>query len=274
VSGSDESEVGTGMNQYVWISYGGTARIALAIVLLIAAGGVAYAGSRVARPVRIPRPRQSAANVMLAAWVIAITAFLACASAYFHQARQDHLLQVRPPNPITPVTLISAGVIFVIIVLVSSRYDWPVRLGSAAIGALAAPMIFEFPFDLIVMARIYPPVAPNPAAYRVLFFAPLLLIEITTVSLLTLSPMVKLSRATFFSVAAMLAVFAVWGLLGFGYPSAPVPYALNVISKILAFAATLSLFLPQRASVSAACPRLGRGSHSDKRATAPSAASN
>jgi len=54
-----------------------------------------------------------------------------------------------------------------------------------------------------------------------LFFAPLLLIEITTMSLLTLSPMAKLSRATFFFFAGILAVFAVWGLSGFGYPSAP-----------------------------------------------------
>ena len=48
----------------------------------------------------------------------------------------------------------------------------------------------------------------------------------------------------------MLVVFAVWGLSGFGYPSAPVPFALNVLSKIVAFAAALSLFLPQRAPAS------------------------
>jgi hypothetical protein len=52
----------------------------------------------------------------------------------------------------------------------------------------------------------------------------------------------------------MLAVFAVWGLSGFGYPSAPVPYTLNVVSKILAFAATLSLFLPQTARASTPGP--------------------
>src|SRR5215469_2074196 len=235
------------MTQYAWISYGGTARIALAIVLLAAAGGVAYAGTRLALPARAPRPGQAAANFMLAAWAIAVTAFLACASAYVHQARRDHLLHARPPDPITPVTFISVGVTFIIIVLLSGSYDWPVRLAGAAIGALAAPMIFEFLFDLIVMARTYPPISPDPALYRVQFFAPLFLIEITTVSLLTLSPMVKLPRVTFFSFAAILAVFAVWGLSGFGYPSAPLPYALNVASKILAFVTTLSLFLPQTA---------------------------
>ena len=83
--------------------------------------------------------------------------------------------------------------------------------------------------------------------YRVLFFAPLFLVEITTLSLLTLSPVVRVSRATFYSLALMLAVFAVWALPGFGYPSSPVPYALNVISKLLAFVTVLTLFLPRRA---------------------------
>jgi hypothetical protein len=44
----------------------------------------------------------------------------------------------------------------------------------------------------------------------------------------------------------MLGVFAVWALSGFGYPSAPVPITLNVVSKILAFVTVLTLFLPQR----------------------------
>jgi cellulose synthase/poly-beta-1,6-N-acetylglucosamine synthase-like glycosyltransferase len=59
-----------------------------------------------------------------------------------------------------------------------------------------------------------------------------------------LSPVVRLTKAAFFSFALMLAVFAVWGLFGFAYPSAPVPFTLNVVSKILAFVVTLSLFLP------------------------------
>jgi hypothetical protein len=262
------------MAQYgTWISYSGTARVVLALVLLIAAGGAAYAGTRLPLPVRAPRPGQKAANVMLAAWIVAITAFLGCVGFVSQQARRDHLPHLRPPDPILPVTLTAVAVIFVIIVLISSSHDWPVRLAGAAIGALAAPMIFEFPFDLIVMARTFPRI-PDPALYRALFFVPLFLIEITTLSLLTLSPMVKLSRATFFSFAAMLAVFAVWALSGFGYPSAPLPYALNVLSKILAFVTALSLFLPQRAEASAPHPHPAPAPRSREHAATAHKASN
>jgi len=124
------------------------------------------------------------------------------------------------------------------------------RLGSAVIGAIAAPMIFEFPFDLIVMTRTYPAVSPDPALYRVLIFAPLFLVEFTTLALLALSPLVRLSQAAFFTFALMLLIFAVWALFGLGYPSAPLPFAFNAVSKIAAFAVALSLFLPQRGQAS------------------------
>jgi hypothetical protein len=77
-------------------------------------------------------------------------------------------------------------------------------------------------------------------------YASLVLIEITTFLLLWLSPMVTLTRATFYCFALMLIVWAVWALDGFGYPSAPIPIALNIASKIVAFVTCLTLFLPQR----------------------------
>jgi hypothetical protein len=181
---------------------------------------------------------------MLAIWILAITAFLVCASLYVHQARRDFPGRTAPTDPITAVTVIGVGLVFMVI-LTYSRLGPVAKLGSAIIGALAAPMIFELPFDLIVMTRTYP-IPPDPAGYRALFFLPLFAIELSTLALLTLSPMVRLSRATFLSFAAMLAVFAVWALSGFGYPSAPLPIALNVVSKILAFVTLLTLFLPVR----------------------------
>jgi hypothetical protein len=184
-------------------------------------------------------------------WAAAIPAFLVCVAIYAEQLQKEHLLThvAKVGDPIAPFTFGAAAVTFIVILALHSGGS--ARLMSAAIGAIAAPMIFELPFDLIVMSRTYPPVLPDPAWYRVLFFAPLFVIELTTLSLLTLSPMVRLARSTFFALALMLAVFAVWGLEGWHYPIAPAPFALNLVSKFLAFATVLTLFVPQRARVSA-----------------------
>ena len=39
-------------------------------------------------------------------------------------------------------------------------------------------------------------------------------------------------------------MFAIWAAFGFTYPSAPIPIALNAISKVLCFVAAITLFLP------------------------------
>jgi len=188
----------------------------------------------------------------LGAWAASIVAVLVCATIYVERYIHVYHLALRhaaPPDNIFPVTLTAAGVVFIVIA-VRSQGDAGMKLGSAAIGAMAGPMVFEFPFDLIVMARTYPPIPPDPVLYRALFFVPLFVAEITTLLLLRLSPMVQLTRATFFCFALMLTVFAVWALTGFGYPSAPVPYALNVVSKLLAFTTVLTLFLSPRTDAS------------------------
>jgi hypothetical protein len=232
------------MTQYgTWVSYSGDARIELAVGLVAVAGGVTYAGTRLARPARFTtRIGQLGMFSLITAWCVAIVAWLVCVSFYIKQYIHDYpKVSAAPKDPITLVTFSAAVVVFVIIVTrkTPSRRT---RIASAAFGAMAAPMIFEFPFDLIVMARTYPPVVPDPAAYRALFFVPLFGIEVLTLALLRLSPMVRLTRYTFFSFALLLAVFAVWALEGFSYPSGPLPIALNVISKILAFVTILTTF--------------------------------
>jgi hypothetical protein len=241
---SDMTQFGT------WVSYSGDAKIDLAIILAGAAGGLAYAGTRLRLPVRLPRPGKPAIAVMLTAWGASILAFLICGSFYVQKVIQQYPGHRGPSDPILPVTL-TAMVVTFIVIFRASPHDSGTRLMSSLIGAIAAPMIFELPFDLIVLARVYPQVQPHPAVQGfLLFFLPLLLIEISTLCLLTTSPMVKLSRSACFSFAAMLAVFAVWSLAGFDYPSTALPIALNVVSKLLAFVTVLGLFLPQRAQAS------------------------
>jgi hypothetical protein len=238
------------MTQYgTWVSYGGDARIWLATGLLAAAGGVTLAGIRLKLPVHATRPGPAGRTAMIVAWAASIVAFLVGLTIYIQQyLHAYHLIRpATPKDPIAPVTFTAAVVTFFVIFFVArGSLSVRARLVSGAVGAIAAPMIFELPFDLIVMARTYPSIPPDPALYRAVFFVPLFLIEITTLLLLRLSPMVRLTRATFFSFALMLGVFAVWALSGFGYPSAPLPIALNMTSKLLAFVTALTLFLPWR----------------------------
>jgi hypothetical protein len=240
----DEEATMTGHGS--WISYSGSAGIVLAVVLVAAAAAVAYAGTRLPLPARLPRPGRATKIMMLAAWVLAIVLLLVCARVYTTQVYRAGLERTPAADPITPVTLIGVGVLFFVIALAQQPRGWRVALGSAVVGAAAAPMVFELPFDLIIMSRTHPVI--DPGLYRLLLFGALILVDVTTLALLSLSPAVRVRRATLWCFAGMLAIFAVWGLFGFGYPSAPGPITLNVLSKILALVTALTLLLPGRAA--------------------------
>lgn len=239
---------GATMSQHgQWVSYSGSAEIILAGALAASAAAVVYAGLRLKQPVQLPRPGRAATRVLLALWLLAILAVPVGGSLYVAQAHKDHLPTVPSANPIEPFTMIGVGIIFIVITLAYNSRGWRIALGSAVIGAAAAPMLFELPFDLIVMTRTYPAIPHDAALYRSLFFVPLFAVEVITLALVPVSPVARLSRATLWCLAGMLAVFAVWALFGFAYPSAPGPTTLNVVSKILALIAALSLFVPTRA---------------------------
>src|SRR6516162_11554952 len=136
-----------------WLGYSGDAKIELAVGLLAVTGCSAYAGIRLRRPIRAIRPPASVVVLMFSLWVAALIAFLVGLAVYVKQFLHDYPhITSGVHNPITPVTLLAAVVIFGMIL---SRTGWryQTRLGSAVVGAMAAPMIFELPFDLIVMSR-------------------------------------------------------------------------------------------------------------------------
>jgi hypothetical protein len=253
------------LTQYAtWASYGGAARIWLALGLLAAAAAAVLAGIRLPLPVRFTRPGPAGRAAMIVAWATSAAALLVCGTIYFRQVihgiRASGMSGPALRLTILPVTLTAAAVLFVIIISRRSP-DLPARLASAAIGAIAAPMIFELPFDPLVIFRIHLPL-PHPPPVLALMYPPILLTEITTLLLLRLSPMARLTRATFFSFALMLGVWAAWALAGFGYPSAPLPIALNIASKILAFVTAFTLFLPQRLAPGQA-PQPENNEHAD-----------
>jgi hypothetical protein len=224
-----------------WISYSGGAAIYLAIVLLVVAGGFAYAGRRLRVPLKVMRPEGAAAAFMIAIWLLAIYTDGIAAFVY--------ILHVKEAYPgfvaarVRVGTFVYALVTFFVILYVTRRWGWKVALASAVIGTAAGPMLFELPFDLIVMARTNPPIPPRPMLYRQLFFLPLFLVELSTISMLTLLPSMRVTAYACYTMAGMFVVFAVWAVFGFAFPAEPLPLALNVISKILCFVAAIMLFV-------------------------------
>jgi hypothetical protein len=224
-----------------WISYGGGEAILLAIMLLVVAGGFAYAGKRLRAPVRLTRPGATVATFMIAIWLLAIYNALVATYVYGLQVKQAYPGFVAARVRVG--TFVDALVTFCVILYLTRRWGWKIALASAVIGTAAAPMIFELPFDLIVITRTNPPIPTYPMLYRQLFFLPLFLVEFSTVSLLTLLPSMRVTAYACYAVAGMFVVFAVWAAFGFAFPAEPLPLALNVISKILCFVAAIMLFV-------------------------------
>jgi hypothetical protein len=226
-----------------WSPYVGSGSIILAIVMLIITGALTYLATRLHHPIAVKRPGKSLGITLVIIWFLSVITFLVAVTIYVLVLYQQVGNFTEPNNPITPITEASGIVAFIAIAILASRSGFWVAFGSAIVGSIAAPMIFELPFDLIVMWRTYPPTPAIP--FTLLYFLPLFLVEISSFAMLMLSPAMKLSRYTLFLLAGMFFIFAVWALFGFAYPAAPIPIALNVISKILAFATAISLFLPQ-----------------------------
>ena len=231
------------MHTGTWNGYTGSGAIILAIVLLLITGALVYAGLRLRRTVRVRRPGKALGVAIIIILTLSVFMFLIASTTYVLAfVQQKDQLSV-PGNPITPVTFSAALVTFIIVIIMSQQRGPAAAIGSAIVGTIAAPLIFELPFDLIVMWRTYPP-APH-ALFTLLYFIPLFLIEVSSFALLSLSPLVNISRLTLLLLASMFLIFAIWAAFGFGYPSAPLPIAFNAIAKLLAFATAVSLFIPE-----------------------------
>jgi hypothetical protein len=233
-----------------WAPYTGADAVLLAVLLLAITGAFAYLGVRLKKPIAATRPGKATSLLLILIWVVSLLAFLIDSISYGFILEKTNLVATyeayTAPNPISPITEVCAIAAFVIIILLTRKHGIKVALLSGFVGAAAAPMIFELPFDLIVLNRIYPPIPPAPTVFRLLFFLPLFLIELSTMSFLTFSPLTKTSRYTMFSVAGMFLVFAAWAAFGFAYPSDLLDIAFNDISKVLCFGVAITLFLGDR----------------------------
>jgi hypothetical protein len=171
--------------------------------------------------------------------LLALYTVLVAVYVYGLQLKQVYPSFVEPRLIVGKFTFVDALVTFFVILYLTRRWGWKVALASAVIGT--AFMIFEFPFDLIIMARTNPPIPTHPMVYRQLYFLPLFLAQFSIMSLLTLLPSMRVTAYASYAVAGMFVVFT--GALGFAFPAEPLPLALNIFSKILCFVAAIVLFV-------------------------------
>lgn len=233
------------MSQYgIPRPYVGTEALVLAAVLFIIAAVLVYLGARLHRPVGVRQTGRTAGILLAVIWYLSFSAVLNDGILYFIMAAQQFGNATPPTDPISPITRLCAAVTFIGILFLGRDHGPKAAFGSAIVGTIAAPMFFELPFDFITIWRVQP---PEPAvAFTMSVFYPLLAWEISSFALLTWSSLTKISKYTLFSLGAMFFVFAVWALFGFSFPSTPIPFALNVLSKVLSFVAGATLFLPAR----------------------------
>jgi hypothetical protein len=229
-----------------WVPYSGNGAVILGVVLLVIAGVFTLLAFKLKKSLNVKQPGKAMAGMLIAVWILAINTFLTNGSVYAIYMQQINLIGTPPENPITKFTLGFAAISFLAIFFINVEGGTKVAFWSAVAGALAGPMIFELPFDLIVMTRTYPPIPPNPALFIGLYFIPLFSIELTTLSLLFLSPLMRVTRQTLFSLAGMFLVFAIWGFLSFSFAFTTEFLVLNVASKALAFVTVVTLFLPKK----------------------------
>jgi hypothetical protein len=231
-----------------WSPYEGGGAIILTIVLLIVAGALVFFAFRLRHSIAFKRPGQYLIFAIVVGWLIGVVAVLVTSANYIialYRHEGGHLIS--PPDYITPVTYTLLVLSFFLITYLARRIGFWGAVGSAIVGTIAAPIIFEIPFDLIILWRVAPPPPPG-VQLIVFFFTSFILCQILSLLMLTFTPVVRVSRLTLFLLAGMFIIFAVWAMFGFAYPATPLPIALNMISKILAFATSVSLFLPAERS--------------------------
>ncbi len=229
-----------------WIPYSGISAIILGVILLVIAAVFTFLGLKLRNSLQVKMPGKAVSGVLVAVWFLSLLTWLVNIGVYVILLQQAKVTGTIPDNPITKFTLSFAFVSFLIIFQINVNKGVKTAFSSGALAAMAGPMIFELPFDLIVMGRTYPPIPPAPGVLRALYFFPLFLVELTTMSLMFFSPLFKVTRYTLYSLAGMFFVFAIWGFLSFSFAYTTEFLILNVIAKALAFVIVVTLFLPER----------------------------
>jgi hypothetical protein len=184
-------------------------------------------------------------GIVIGVFVVVIWAFSILTSLRINRAFARYTGSAGSLGPIFPITITTAVFTFAFVAYISRRDGIPAAFGRGFLSFIGGPMVFEFPFLLIVIPRVSAPLVPE-----LIFLLPLFSIIFTTLSMLLLSRNIAITKYSVIFFGVMILVFAVWALEGYSYPSNPASFVLNAISKILGFASVAALFVTKRQETS------------------------
>lgn len=219
-----------------WKPYAVPQSVILFFILLIVGIGLVLVGWRKKRSIEVPHPGKTLKIAMITSWALLIL-FIIGVVVFYRIGRTGIGTGRTGIGPIFPITLACAVAVFIYIAYIYRHDGILTALGRALVCGAAGPMVFEFVFDMIVIPQI-----KAPAILLVAEFIPLDFAVLLTLSLLLLSRRVSITRYSLYALGAMFIVFAVWAWFGFSYPSSPVPFTLNAVSKVLSFITIAFLF--------------------------------
>lgn len=216
----------------VWKPYSGSGAVLLSLVLAVIGVALIASGRRMTRDIKLPRMGKVVGGVVIVIWAFSILTFLK-----INKDLQRYTNEAGNLGPIFPITLAAAFCTFGYIAYVSRRGGVFSSLGNGFLGFCAGPMVFEFPFLLIVILQVKAPIG-----LALIFLTPLFTIIFTTLALLLLSRRVAITKYSVYFYGVMILVFALWALEGYQYPSNPSAFLLNAVSKVLGFASVAAMF--------------------------------
>jgi uncharacterized protein YhhL (DUF1145 family) len=215
-----------------WTPYIFPASVILAFILLMVGVGLILLGRRLKNRIKIPHYSKSLRTVVIVIWVLSLLILL-----WTYIMRKDVFPGAIQTGPVFPITIASAVGTFIYLAYLFRHDGIRAAFATGLLGAVVGPMVFELPFVCIVL-----PQTEAPTIDIITFFVPLFFAVLMTLSVLLLSSHIYLTRFSLYSVGALFIVFAGWALVGFSYPSSPIPFLLNAVSKILSFLTVAALF--------------------------------
>jgi hypothetical protein len=218
--------------QFVWPSYKGLSAILLSLILFLIGAGLFLSARRMKREIKLPRMGKIVGGTILVIWAFSIIFFLRV-----NQILAQSLGGGQSLGPIFPITILSAVATFCYVAYVTRRGGLLPSLCNGFLAAIAGPMVFELPDVLIII-----PLIKASLVAEIAYLVPLFTIVLTTLSLLLLSRKISLTKNSVYLFSAMLFVFSLWALDGYAYPTNPITFTLNAVSKILGFACIAAMF--------------------------------